>query len=172
MLGVDDGGDDGTTESGTNLVELVFVVLVNEIALSILHLHVERANLQLGAVGCQTRVECGRHTGTKVATDDGGTEETNLWLLLLEEVHDSGCVWERSVGEEFLIVEDVHLIYTVGDNLLLNTIETSADKYGFQLYTQLVGELATLGAKLQTHISNLVAFEFAIYKYVVHIYLD
>ena len=41
MFGVDDGGDDGTTESRTNLIELVFVVLVNEITFCILHLHVE-----------------------------------------------------------------------------------------------------------------------------------
>ena len=49
-----DSSDDATSECRTNLVELIFIVLIHHVALSVLHLHVERTDFQLSTVGSQT----------------------------------------------------------------------------------------------------------------------
>src|SRR5574344_138889 len=64
----------------------------------------------------------------------------------------------------------MYLVHTVRNHLLFNIIEMSAHEDSLQLHTELVGEFATFGAKFQTYISNLVAFKFTIYKYVIHDY--
>src|SRR5574344_1830077 len=64
----------------------------------------------------------------------------------------------------------MYLVHTVRNHLLFNIIEMSAHEDCLQLHTELVGEFATFGAKFYTYISNLVAFMFTIYKYVIHDY--
>ena len=60
-------------------------------------------------------------------------------------------------------------VHTIGQNLLLHlSLDTFAGGDGLQLDTQCIGEFATFGQQLLTHFGHCVAFEFAIYKYVIH----
>ena len=92
MLWVYDSSNDVTTESRTNLIELLLIVLVYEFTSLILHLHVKVTNLKLGTIGSKTAEESRAYTRTEVTTDNGSTHETNLWLLFLEEVNYESCV--------------------------------------------------------------------------------
>lgn len=86
VLRVDDCRNDVSAKGRTNLVELLLIVLGHKLTVIILHLHVKIADFKLRAVGCQTAEQCRRDTRTEVASDDSGTEEAYLWLLLLEEI--------------------------------------------------------------------------------------
>ena len=81
MLWVDDGCHDVATEGWTNLIEQTVVVLAALLVVIF-------ANLELGTVGCQTAGKRRRDTRTEVATDNGGTHQGYLWILLLEEVDE------------------------------------------------------------------------------------
>ena len=92
MFWVYDSSNDVTTESRTNLIELLLVVLVYKFTSLILHLHVEVTNLKFGTIGCKTAEESRAYTRTEVTTDNGSTHETDLWLLFLEEINYESCV--------------------------------------------------------------------------------
>ena len=81
MLRIDDGSHDIATESGTNLIEQVVVVLLR---LDV----VEVADFELGAVGGEAAGQRGADARTEVATDDGGAHQADLRLFLLEEVDE------------------------------------------------------------------------------------
>ena len=40
---------------------------------------------------------------------------------------------------------------------------------GFEFHFQRIGQFAALGQQFETHVGDLVAFEFDIYKYIVHL---
>ena len=92
MLWVYDSSNDVTTESWTNLVKLLLIVLVYKLTSLILHLHVEVANLKFCTVGSKTAEKSRANTRTEVTTDNGSTHKADLWLLLLEEINYESCV--------------------------------------------------------------------------------
>ena len=92
MLWVYDGSNDITAECRTDLIKLLFVVLVHEFTSLILHLHVKVANLKFCTVGCKTAEESRTYTRTEITTDNGSTHEADLWLLFLEEINNESCV--------------------------------------------------------------------------------
>ena len=141
VVGVDDGGYEVAAESGTYLVEQILIGLA---ALFVL----VGTNLQLRAVGGETAGEARRDTRTQVASNDGGTHEANLRLLLLEEVHHDVGMRSRGVGEKLGGVEDKEFVDTVRQHLLLDfTLDAGANHDGVEFHTQLVGQLAALGQK-------------------------
>ena len=76
----------------------------------------------------------------------------------------------RGVGEQILSVEDKQLVDAVGQNLLPHlALDVGTGNNGVELYFQFIGEFATLGQQLLRYFLYLSTFNFAIYKYVVHI---
>ena len=74
-----------------------------------------------------------------------------------------GSVWEQS-----LCIENMKLVHTERQHLLLYAFEIVACGNGFQLTSQLIGQLAALGQQFEADIGNGRAFYFKIYEYVVH----
>ena len=162
MVGIDNRCHDVATEGGTNLIEQVVVV---KLCLGI----VVGTNLQFGAVGGQSAGERRRHARTEVATDDGGTHQTNLRLLLLEEVDEDVGVRCRRIGEESLAVEDEEFVNAVGQYLLFHLpLDARTGHHGMQFDTQLIGQLASFGEQLLRHFGHHGALHFDIYKNVLH----
>ena len=171
MLRIDDGRHDVSTESRTYLVELLLIVLVDKLSCLVLHLHVEVAYLKLGTVGCKTAEESRGDTWAEVAAYDSGTHEAYLWLLFLEEVDDKGRMWVGGVWEKSLRIEDMDAVDTIFDNLLLYAFKTRASYDTFKFHAKGIGELASFGKELEGYILYLCSLYFAVYEYVVHLYV-
>ena len=99
VLRVDDGSHDVATEGRTNLIEQTVKVLARLLLVVV-------ANLQLRTVGSQTAGQGRRNTGTEVTADDSGTHQGNLWVLLLEEVHENVGMGSRGIWEQALGIEN------------------------------------------------------------------
>ena len=84
-------------------------------------------DFESGAVGGQARVECRGDTRTEVATDASSAHQSDLGLDFLEEVDKDSSVRVGSVGVETLVIDLIHGVGTVGEHLLLNAIEISAN---------------------------------------------
>lgn len=165
MLGIHDRGHDVTTEGGTNLIEQVVKHLVVLLVLV-------GTDLQFGAVGCQSAGQRRTYAGTEVTANHRGTHQTDLRLLLLEEVYDNVGVGSRCVREQSFAVENKQLVNAVGQNLILHLIfNTRTDDHGMEFHIQLIGQLAALGQQFLGNLLNLCTFNLAIYKYVVHIFV-
>ena len=76
-----------------------------------------------------------------------------------------GCV-----GEQTLCIKHVHLINAERHYLLLHAVKLAASADALQLHAQGIGQFAALGEELQADISNCLALNLAIYKYVIHIF--
>ena len=62
----------------------------------------------------------------------------------------------------------MNLIYTIFDNLILYAFKTRTSDNTFQLNAKSIGKLATLSKEFKSNILYGCAFNFAIYKYIVH----
>ena len=75
----------------------------------------------------------------------------------------------RRVREEFGSVEDKEFVDAVGEYLLLHlALDSGADDHGMELHAELIGQLAAFGQKFLRNFLHGGAFNFTIYKYVVH----
>jgi hypothetical protein len=76
----------------------------------------------------------------------------------------------RGIGEETLTVEHEQLVNAVGKNLVFHlALDAGTGNDSVELHTQFVGQLAAFSKQFLRNLGNLCAFDFAIYKYVVHI---
>ena len=160
---VHDGGNDVAAERRANLAELVFVELLHAT-----DAHFEAVDFEFGTVGGKAAVHGAGNARAEVTANHRCTEQANLRLLFLEEVHHERCVRVGGVGEEPFGVEHMDLVHTVGEHLLFNSVEALACADAFELNAERVGELAALGQKFEGNIDNGRALNFAIYKYVIH----
>jgi hypothetical protein len=92
-----------------------------------------------------------------------------LGILLLEEVYEDGCVGIGSIGEKTWSIENVYAINTILHHLVLDAVEARTGAHALQLNAKSIGELATLGQEFEADVLDCLAFDFAIYKYTVHI---
>lgn len=154
-LGVDDSSDDVTAESGADLEE---EILIDFAGASIGMV----ADLELCAVGSQTAMESGRDAWAEVTADRSSTHESDAWFLLLEEIDKERAVGERSIGIKARILHLIESINAVWEHLIFDTGEIVAGYDSFELDTEFIGELATLGEEFKAHISHLTILKFAI----------
>ncbi len=67
------------------------------------------------------------------------------------------------------IVGNPYRIGPIFRQLLAETLNFVTNDDGFEFHFQRIGQFAALGQQFETHVGDLVAFEFDIYKYIVHL---
>ena len=80
-----------------------------------------------------------------------------------------GCrsVWKKALG-----IEDKQAVYAVGQDLVFYlAFDAGSGHDSLQLHAQLVGQLAAFGQQFLGHLLHGGSLYFAIYKYVVHVFV-
>ena len=163
MFRVHNRCDDVTAECRTDLAELVFVELLHAT-----DAHFEAVDFEFGTVSGKAAVHGAGDARAEVTADNRCTEQANLRLFFLEEVHHERGVRVGGVGEQAFGVEHMNLVHTVRENLFFNAIKALASANALELNAESVGQLATLRKQFKGNVNDGGSLNFAIYKYVIH----
>ena len=133
VIGVDDRGNDVSTEGRTDLIEEVFVTLLVLFVLII-------SDFQGGAIGGEPACERGTDTRTEITTDRRRTHQTDLRLFAFKQTNQNGRMRTRGIGRETGRVENMEYVNTVGEDLRFDlTFHTVSGHDGFQFHAQFRG---------------------------------
>ena len=156
-LGIDNRCHDISAESGTYLIEQVFVGLR-------LFLVFKCSDFERSTVGRETAVQGRRYAGTEVATYAGGTHEAHLGFLLTEKIDEHRSMGLRGIGVETGVVSQIKGIDAIGEYLGSYLVELMSDDERFEFAVELIGQGTPLGEQFEADVGNNSVFYFAIYK--------
>ena len=101
---------------------------------------------------------------SEVTPDTGGAHQHHIRLALLHHLRQKRKMGQCPVWEQTCVIRLQHLIHSKRIKLLFYIFQLIATDQSLQSGAQLCGKAPALGAKLQTHISDLSVFcKFAIY---------
>ena len=133
MIGVDNRGNDVSTEGRTDLIEEVFVTLLVLLVLII-------SDFQGCAIGGEPACERGTDTRAEITTDRRRAHQTDLGLFAFKQTNQNGRMRTCRVGRKPGRVENMEHVDTVGKNLRFDlAFHTMSRHNGFQLHAQLRG---------------------------------
>ena len=133
VIGVDDRGNDVSSEGRTDLIEEIFVTLLVLLVLII-------SDFQGGAIGGEPAGERRTDPRTEVTTDRRRTHQTNLRLFAFKQTNQNGRMRARRVRRETGRVKDMKHVDTIGKNLRFDlTFHTMSRHDGFQFHAQFRG---------------------------------
>ena len=146
--GVDDGSDDVTAESRTDLHKFV------GIALFVLEIF-KVVDLQVGAVGSKTGKFFGSDAGSKFTSLERGTEKKNIRTVFQNKLHNNFGIRHDGKGFKAGIFRQQYPVAAVVIKRVNAAGEVVSEQHTFELDAEAVGELTSFGDQLQADSGDL-----------------
>ena len=131
VVRADDGRHQVTAKGGTSHAELGILVLIG-------------FDVELGAVGCQTRLEAGSDARSQVTANGGSTIEHDAGFAVQDDLANGlGILFAEEVLQLGSINHD-NLVGTILDKHLSLVLDALTQQHGNNLLTEGVGQVAGL----------------------------